>query len=119
MDQGELFPTPAGSEPQAPLATRMRPKTFEHMVGQRQVVDVLRRLTQTGNLPSIILWGPPGSGKTTLAGLLATETSARMVAISAVTAGGGGPPQKIAQAEGPPRAGPQTGLFIAESHPFH
>src|SRR5207248_2890599 len=77
-DQGELFPLPAGTEPAAPLATRMRPKTFAELVGQRQVVDVLRKLTQAGNLPSIILWGPPGSGKTTLAGLLAGETSARM-----------------------------------------
>ena len=54
-DQGELFPTPVGSEPKAPLATRMRPKAFDQLVGQRQVVDVLRRLTQGGNLPSIIL----------------------------------------------------------------
>ena len=83
-DQGELFPPAPGSEPLPPLATLLRPKTFEHMVGQQKVVDVLRRLTQSGNLPSIILWGPPGSGKTTLAGLLATETSARMVAMSAV-----------------------------------
>src|SRR5438445_736178 len=43
-DQGELFPIPAGSEPAAPLATRMRPRTFEQLVGQRQVVDVLRQL---------------------------------------------------------------------------
>src|SRR5438128_10598399 len=86
-DQTELFPLPAGAEPQAPLATRLRPKKFEHMVGKAKVVDVLRQLTRSGNLPSIILWGPPGSGKTTLAGLLASETSARMVAMSAVTAG--------------------------------
>ena len=54
-DQTELFPLPAGAEPQAPLATRLRPKKFEHMVGQAKVVDVLRQLTRSGNLPSIIL----------------------------------------------------------------
>ena len=84
-DQGELFPVPAGTEPKAPLATRLRPRKFDQLVGQREVVDVLRRLTQSGNLPSIILWGPPGSGKTTLAGLLSSETSARMVAMKAAS----------------------------------
>jgi putative ATPase len=118
-DQGELFPVPAGAEPQAPLATRMRPKTFEHMVGQRKVVEVLRRLTQSGNLPSIILWGPPGSGKTTLAGLLATETSARMVAMSAVTAGVADLRKVVAEAKVHRRAGIKTVLFIDEIHRFN
>ena len=62
-DQGELFPLPAGAEPQAPLAMRLRPKKFEHMVGQDKVVAVLRQLTRSGNLPSIILWGPPGAAR--------------------------------------------------------
>ncbi|HEY3085466.1 MAG TPA: replication-associated recombination protein A, partial [Candidatus Dormibacteraeota bacterium] len=118
-DQGELFPVPAGSEPHAPLATRMRPKTFEHMVGQRRVVEVLRRLTQSGNLPSIILWGPPGSGKTTLAGLLATETNARMVAMSAVTAGVADLRKVVAEAKVHRRAGIRTVLFIDEIHRFN
>ena len=86
MDQGELFPNEAGVRPAPPLATRMRPKKFDDLVGQRRVVDVLRKLTQSGHLPSIVLWGPPGSGKTTLAGLLTTETKARMVPMSAVFA---------------------------------
>src|SRR3989475_5546488 len=86
-EQEELFPIPAGAEPAAPLATRMRPKTFDELVGQRQVVDVLRQLTRSDHLPSIVLWGPPGSGKTTLAGLLAAETKPRLVAMSSVTAG--------------------------------
>ena len=119
MDQGELFPIPAGSEPQAPLATRLRPQKFEDLVGQREVVDVLRRLTRSGNLPSIILWGPPGSGKTTLARLLATETSARMVAMSAVTAGVADLRKVVAEARLHRRAGLRTVLFIDEIHRFN
>ena len=118
-DQGELFPVPAGSEVRAPLATRMRPKTFDQMVGQGRVVDVLRQLTRSGNLPSIILWGPPGSGKTTLAGLLAGETSARMVAISAVTAGVADLRKVVAEAKVHRRAGIRTVLFIDEIHRFN
>src|SRR5712691_9979716 len=118
-DRGELFPTPAGAEPKAPLATRLRPKNFDQLVGQRQVVDVLRSLTQSGNLPSIILWGPPGSGKTTLAGLLATETSARMVSMSAVTAGVADLRKVVAEARVHRRAGLRTVLFIDEIHRFN
>ncbi len=118
-DQGELFPTPAGAEPKAPLATRLRPKNFDQLVGQRQVVDVLRSLTQSGNLPSIILWGPPGSGKTTLAGLLTSETSARMVAMSAVTAGVADLRKVVAEARVHRRAGLRTVLFIDEIHRFN
>jgi putative ATPase len=118
-DQGELFPAPAGSEVRAPLATRMRPKAFEQMVGQRRVVDVLRQLTRSGNPPSIILWGPPGSGKTTLAGLLATETSARMVGMSAVTAGVADLRKVVAEAKVHRRAGIRTVLFIDEIHRFN
>src|SRR5690349_13325089 len=117
--QGELCPIPAGAEPKAPLATRLRPKTFADLVGQRQVVDVLRRLTRGGNLPSIVLWGPPGSGKTTLAGLLATETSARMVSMSAVTAGVADLRKVVAEAKVHRRAGLRTVLFIDEIHRFN
>ena len=118
-DQGELFPIPAGSEVRPPLATRMRPRTFEQLVGQRRVVDVLRQLTRSGNLPSIILWGPPGSGKTTLARLLASETNARMVAMSAVTAGVADLRKAVAEARVHRRAGIRTVLFIDEIHRFN
>jgi len=118
-DQGELFPSAAGAPPSLPLATRMRPKRFEDLVGQRKVVDVLRKLTRSGHLPSIVLWGPPGSGKTTLAGLLATETSARMVALSAVTAGVADLRKVVAEAKLHQRAGLRTVLFVDEIHRFN
>jgi putative ATPase len=118
-EQGELFPAEAGVPQSMPLATRMRPRRFEDLVGQDKVVEVLRQLTRSGHLPSIVLWGPPGSGKTTLAGLLATETNARMVALSAVTAGVADLRKVVAEARVHQRAGLRTVLFIDEIHRFN
>ena len=78
------------AEGNAPLADRMRPRTFEEYVGQEQVVGrerVLFRAIAAGRLPSFILWGPPGTGKTTLARLIANATQAAFEPISAVTSG--------------------------------
>src|SRR5262245_55178113 len=88
----ELFPSERSERGQlaAPLAERMRPRRLDEMVGQAQLLASgagLRALVDAGTLPSMILWGPPGSGKTTIARLLAEEVGAHFEALSAVTAG--------------------------------
>jgi putative ATPase len=73
-----------------PLAARMRPKDLDEFVGQPHLVGddrMLRRAIEAGQLPSLILWGPPGTGKTTLAAIAAKKSNARFVAISAVSSG--------------------------------
>src|SRR5437773_7234490 len=75
---------------QAPLAARMRPRTLDDVVGQEKLLapgKPLRSLIEADRLSSVILWGPPGTGKTTLAMLIATATSKEFVTMSAVTAG--------------------------------
>ena len=74
----------------SPLASRMRPKSFDSFVGQNEIVGPKSPLLQSianGTLPSLILWGPPGSGKTTLANLLSQSINAKLINISAVTSG--------------------------------
>lgn len=75
---------------QAPLAARLRPTTLDEVVGQEHLLDrgrPLRRLIEADRLSSVILWGPPGTGKTTLASLMATATAKKFISMSAVTAG--------------------------------
>src|SRR5213593_3046660 len=88
----ELFPSEHSGQgtPSAPLAERMRPRSLDEMVGQPQLLARgagLRALVAAGTLPSLILWGPPGCGKTTIARLLAEAIRAHFEALSAVTAG--------------------------------
>ena len=123
MSQFDLFgaaaDASAGPAPGEPLASRLRPQTFEELVGQRGVVEVLRRLAEGGNLPSLVLWGPPGSGKTTLARLLASITQSRFVSLSAVTAGVADLRRVVAEARELRRSGHRTVLFIDELHRFN
>ncbi|MBO0681541.1 MAG: replication-associated recombination protein A [Candidatus Dormibacteraeota bacterium] len=108
-----------GRGPDAPLASRLRPRTFQELVGQEEVVSTLSGLAESGRLPSLVLWGPPGSGKTTLAGILAQATGSRLVRLSAVTAGVADLRRAVAEAAQARRRGRRTVLFIDELHRFN
>ncbi|HEY77722.1 MAG TPA: replication-associated recombination protein A [Dehalococcoidia bacterium] len=108
---------------EAPLAARMRPAAFHEFVGQEHIVGegrVLRKAIEAGQLPSIILWGPPGSGKTTLAGIIANSTDSHFSPISAVSAGVADL-RRIIEEAGERRKLYQkkTILFIDEIHRFN
>ena len=111
------------SERNAPLAERMRPKSFEEFVGQEQVVGrdrVLFRSIAAGRIPSFILWGPPGAGKTTLARLVATATQAAFEPVSAVTSGVADLRRIVGEArERRGMNGQATILFVDEIHRFN
>ncbi len=107
----------------APLADRMRPRTFEEFVGQEHIVDpdrVLRRALAADRVPSFILWGPPGTGKTTLARLVAGGAKSHFEAVSAVTSGVADLRRIISEArdrQGMHRQ--RTILFVDEIHRFN
>ena len=109
--------------PDAPLAERMRPRSLDEYVGQGHLLGagrLVRKLVDGGGaLPSLILWGPPGTGKTTLARLLAGRPGTRFVAISAVLAGVKELREAIAEARDRQRDGGRTVLFVDEIHRFN
>ncbi len=104
-----------------PLAERMRPRNLDKMVGQKRLLSTgsaLRRAVETGHVHSMILWGPPGCGKTTLALLLAQYADAEFIAISAVMSGLPEVRKVLAAAEQRFHAGIRTVLFVDEVHLF-
>ena len=107
----------------APLAARMRPRTFDEFVGQEHLTGptrVLRRAIEADQVPSMLLWGPPGSGKTTLANLIAAHTKAHFERVSAVTAGVADLRRAVEAArERLSLDGQHTILFVDEIHRFN
>jgi putative ATPase len=106
----------------APLAERMRPRDLDEVVGQRRLMDpkaALRRALDAGRVHSMILWGPPGCGKTTLARLVAAQSSARFHAISAVMSGLPEVRKVLAEAAEAFAHGERTVLFVDEVHRFN
>jgi len=108
---------------EAPLATRMRPTSLHTFVGQEHLIapgHVLRRAIESGRIPSIILWGPPGSGKTTLAYIIANTTGSHFSPVSAVSASVADLRRIIEEAKGRRQMNLQkTILFIDEIHRFN
>ncbi len=118
MEQTTLFERRA---PQ-PLAARLRPRTLEEYVGQTHLLGpgkVLRRLIESDQVSSMIFWGPPGVGKTTLARIIANQTKAAFIDFSAVTSGIKEIRAVMQQAEDNRRFGEKTILFVDEIHRFN
>lgn len=118
MEQQTLF----GGDTTRPLAARLRPRDLPEFVGQTHLLGegkVLRRLIESDRISSMIFWGPPGVGKTTLARIIANRTKATFIDFSAVTSGIKEIKQVMQQAEDNRRFGERTIVFVDEIHRFN
>lgn len=105
-----------------PLAERMRPQTLDDVIGQTHLLgdgEILRQIAKSKRPASLILWGPPGSGKTTLARIIAHEVDADFIELSAVTAGMADVRKVVERAKANRDSGVQTVLFVDEIHRFN
>jgi putative ATPase len=113
---------PKDAAPNAPLADKLRPNDLSEVVGQEHLTGpegAIGRMVAAGKLSSMILWGPPGTGKTSIARLLADAVGLRFVAISAVFSGVADLKKVFAEARTAARAGQRTLLFVDEIHRFN
>ena len=118
-------PPPSGAQPpadDAPLADRLRPAALSEVIGQDHLTGpegAIGRMVAAGRLSSMILWGPPGTGKTSIARLLADAVGMRFAAVSAVFSGVADLKKAFAEADAAARAGQRTLLFVDEIHRFN
>jgi len=120
-EQSATSPPPDAGEA-APLADRLRPRSLDEVVGQEHLTGpdgAIGRMVTAGRLSSMILWGPPGTGKTSIARLLADAVGMRFVAVSAVFSGVADLKKIFAEARTAARAGQKTLLFVDEIHRFN
>ena len=122
VDQPSLFASPDGDDESTPLAERLRPRVLDEVAGQGHLIGegkVLRGMIANDKVPSMIFWGPPGGGKTTLANVIALTTNARFVTFSAVTSGIKDIKDVMREAEEGRFLGRKTIVFVDEIHRFN
>ena len=118
MEQNSLF----YNQMNEPLAARLRPQNLDEIIGQQHLIGegkVLRRMVESDRIPSMIFWGPPGVGKTTLASVIAKTTRANFINFSAVTSGIKEIKEVMKRAEEDTKMGERTIVFVDEIHRFN